>query len=147
MGLDLYLRLITWSFKTCLFRRQKSAQVARQGIRKVLMIPREGYSSDMDLVIKMEVGEMKRVLKEAGFAVDIATTSGQPILGVTQYIYGVSKLSEINLSDYAGIIMPCMSVGRLPGPPVSPEVVLAVKNVSGRGKTCSGCKWFCNYSG
>ena len=79
-----------------------SLQVFAQSSRKVLMIPREGYSSDTDLVIKMEVGEMKRVLQEAGFEVDIATTSGQPILGQSQYIYGVLKLSEINVKRLCG---------------------------------------------
>ncbi len=105
-----------------------------QSSRKVLMIPREGYSSDMDRMIKMEVGEMKRVLKEAGIDVVIATTSGQAILGPTQFIYEVTKLSEINLKDYVGIILPCMSVGIFPGPPVSAEAVSAVKKALADGK-------------
>ncbi len=91
-----------------------------QTARKVLMIVREGYSTDLDLAIKMEVGVMDTVLKKAGYEVVVASTSGQPILGPTQRIEKVSRLSEIKLNDYAGVIMPCMGVGMFPGPPVSP---------------------------
>jgi hypothetical protein len=41
-----------------------------------VMIIREGSSHDPDLMIKMEVGVMNILLKNAGFQVDIATTSG-----------------------------------------------------------------------
>ena len=105
-----------------------------QSARKVLMIPREGYSTDLDLMIKMEVGVMSILLKGAGFEVDIATTSGQPILGPTQKIEKVLRLSEINLNDYTGLIMPCMAVGMFPGPPVSPEAVGLVKRALADGK-------------
>ena len=105
-----------------------------QSGRKVLMIPREGYSTDLDLMIKMEVGVMTILLKGAGFEVDIATTSGQSILGPTQKIEKVLRLSEINLNDYVGIIMPCMAVGMFPGPPVSPEAVAIVKKALSEGK-------------
>ena len=105
-----------------------------QSGRKVLMITREGYSTDLDLMIKMEVGVMNILLKRAGFEVDIASTSGQPILGPTQKIEKVSRLSEINLDDYVGVIMPCMAVGMFPGPPVSPEAVAIVKKALADGK-------------
>jgi putative intracellular protease/amidase len=105
-----------------------------QSSKKVLMIPREGYSQDLDLMIKMEVGVMTLLLKNAGFEVDIATTSGYPIIGPTQKIEKLSRLSEINLDNYAGIIMPCMAVGLFPGPPVAPEAVAAVKKALADGK-------------
>ena len=105
-----------------------------QSGRKVLMVPREGYSTDLDLMIKMEVGVMTILLKRAGFEVDIATTSGQPILGSTEKIEKVLRLSEINLDNYVGVIMPCMAVGWFPGPPVSPEAVVVVKKALTDGK-------------
>jgi putative intracellular protease/amidase len=105
-----------------------------QNVAKVLMIPREGYSSDLDLMLKMEVGVMTLLLKQAGFQVDVATTSGQPILGPTQRVDNVLRLSEIRPDDYAGIIMPCMAVGMFPGPPVSAEAVAFVKNAVQDGK-------------
>jgi putative intracellular protease/amidase len=111
-----------------------SSQAFGQSGSKVLMIAREGYSSDLDLMIKMEVGVMNTLLKRAGVEVDIASTSGQPILGPTQKIEKVLRLSEIKLDDYAGVIMPCMAVGMFPGPPVSPEAVAAVKKALADGK-------------
>jgi putative intracellular protease/amidase len=105
-----------------------------QSGRKVLMVPREGYSQDLDLMIKMEVGVMTLLLKNAGFDVDIATTSGYPILGPTQKIEKLMRLSEINLGNYVGIIMPCMAVGLFPGPPVAPEAVAVVKRALAEGK-------------
>jgi len=107
-----------------------------QNVRKVLMIPREGYSRDLDLMLKMEVGVMISLLKNAGFEVDIATTSGQPILGTTEKIEmeKVMQLSMIKLENYAGVIMPCMAVGSFPGPPVSSETVAIVKKALGEGK-------------
>ena len=111
-----------------------SSQAFGQSASKVLMIPREGYSTDLDLMLKMEVGVMTLLLKNAGFGVDVATTSGQPIFGPTQKIEKVLRLSEINLDDYAGIIMPCMAVGWYPGPPVSSEAVALVKKALNDGK-------------
>jgi len=98
------------------------------------MIPREGYSTDLDLMIKMEVGVMTILLKRAGFEVDIATTSGQDILGPTQKIEKMARLSEIKLDNYVGVIMPCMAVGMFPGPPVSQEAVAIVKKALSDGK-------------
>jgi putative intracellular protease/amidase len=111
-----------------------TAEVYGQSGKKVLMIPREGYSSDLDLMIKMEVGVMRYHLRSAGFEVDIATTSGFPILGSTQKIEKVMRLADINLDNYAGIIMPCMAVGAFPGPPVSQEAIVLVKKALSEGK-------------
>lgn len=105
-----------------------------QSGRKVLMIPREGYSQDLDLMIKMEVGVMTLLLKRAGFQVDIATTSGFPIIGPTEKIEKVLRLVDIKSDDYVGVIMPCMAVGAFPGPPVSPEAVVIVKKALVDGK-------------
>ena len=111
-----------------------SAQAFGQGGSKVLMIPREGYSADLDLMIKMEVGVMTLLLKNAGFGVDIATPSGQPISGPTAKVEKVMFLRDINLSNYVGVIIPCMAVGAFPGPAVSPEVVAIVKKALSDGK-------------
>jgi len=50
-----------------------SSQAFAQSGSKVLMIAREGYSTDLDLMIKMEVGVMTLLLKNAGFEVEIAS--------------------------------------------------------------------------
>ena len=111
-----------------------SSQVFGQGGSKVLMIPREGYSGDLDLMLKMELGVMNLLLKSAGFQVDIATTSGFPIVGNTEKIPKLSRLVDIKLDDYKGVIMPCMAVGGFPGPPISPEAVAIVKKALADGK-------------
>lgn len=111
-----------------------SSQAFGQSGSKVLMIPREGYSYDLDLMLKMEVGVMTQLLKKAGFQVDIATTSGTPIIGPTEKIEKVLRLVDTKLDDYKGVIMPCMAVGGFPGPPVSPEAVVIVKKALADGK-------------
>ena len=105
-----------------------------QSSRKVLMIPREGDSTDLDLMITKEVGVMTALLKNAGFEVDIATPSGQPFLGPTKKIEKVLRLSKIDPNNYAGIIMPCMAMGAFPGPAVPPETVAVVKKALSDGK-------------
>jgi len=101
---------------------------------KVLMIPREGSSQDLDLMISKEVGMMTKLLNSAGFAVDVATSSGSPLIGTAQRIDNVKRLAEVNVSDYAGVILPCMAVGLFPGPPVAPEVILVVQKTLSSGK-------------
>jgi putative intracellular protease/amidase len=101
---------------------------------KVLMVPREGYSQDLDLMISREVDVMTGLLKSAGLTVDIATTSGSPIIGPSQKIEKVLKLAQVNVNEYAGVLMPCMAVGLFPGPPVAPEAVAVVKKTLAAGK-------------
>lgn len=110
------------------------SQVYAQNPKKVLMLPREGYSSDLDLMLKMEVGVMSRLLKDAGLELDIATTSGNSIVGTTEKITGIKQLRSVNLDDYAGVIIPCMAVGAFPGPTVPPEVIAIVKKAVADGK-------------
>jgi putative intracellular protease/amidase len=109
-------------------------QAFGQSGSKVLMIPREGYSQDLDLMISMEVGVMTRLLNSAGYTVDVATTSGYPIVGPTRRIEKVVRLQDVNVNDYVGVIMPCMAVGLFPGPPVAPEAVAVVKKALADGK-------------
>jgi putative intracellular protease/amidase len=111
-----------------------SSQAFGQSGSKILLIPREGSSLDLDLMIKMEVGVMAVLLKNAGFEVDMATTSGQPILGPTQKLDKIMRLADVNLSNYQGIILACMAVGAFPGAPVSQEAVALVKQALSEGK-------------
>jgi len=108
-----------------------TSQVYGQSTGKVLMMPREGYSPDLDFMLKMEVGVMNLLLKRAGFQVDVATSSGQPIVGPTEKIEKVMTLSEIKLDDYMGVIMPCLGIGNVP---VAPEAVAVVKKALADGK-------------
>jgi len=107
------------------------SQVYGQSERKVLMFLREGVSADLDFMLKMEVGVMTKLLKEAGFQVDVATESGQPIAGETEKIEKVMKLSEIKLDDYKGVIIPCLNIMRVE---VAPETLAVVKKAHADGK-------------
>jgi putative intracellular protease/amidase len=107
------------------------SQVYGQSDKKVLMFLREGYSVDLDFMLKMEVGTMTMLLKKAGFQVDVATYSGQPIAGRTEKIEKVMRLSEIKLDDYMGIIIPCLNIMKVE---VAPETVAVVKKAVADGK-------------
>ncbi len=107
---------------------------AQSSSGKVLLIPREGYSQDLDLAISKEIGVMTKLLTGAGFTVDIATTSGAPLIGTTQRIDNVKRLADVNASAYAGLILPCMAVGIFPGPPVAPEAIAVVRKTLADGK-------------
>jgi putative intracellular protease/amidase len=112
------------------------SQVFGQSAKKVLMIPREGYSADLDLMIKMEIGVMQLLLKNAILGVDVATTSGLPIVGHTEKITDIKQLRNININDYAGVIIACMAVGGSgqPYPAVAPEVIAIVRKALSDGK-------------
>lgn len=113
-----------------------SSQAFGQGSTKVLMIPREGYSADLDLMIKMEIGVMRVLLKNAALDVDIATTTGLPIVGINEKVTDIKQLRKISIGSYAGVIIPCMAVGggtQLYSP-VSPEVIAIVKKALSDGK-------------
>jgi putative intracellular protease/amidase len=118
-----------------------ASQVYGQSAKKVLMIPREGYTGDLDLMLKMELGVMNLLLKRAGFQVDIATTSGFPIVGNTEKIPKLSRLVDIKLDDYVGVIMVCMGVGAYPGPPVSQEAIAIAKKALADGKPEAASTW------
>ncbi len=113
-----------------------SSQVFGQGDSKVLLIPREGYSADLDLMIKMEIGVMKVLLKNAGLGVDIATQTGLPILGANEKVTDIKWLRNINIDDYAGVIIACMAVGGASQPPPAapPEAMAIVKKALSDGK-------------
>ena len=100
------------------------------------MSPREGYSADLDLMIKMEIGVMRLLLKNANLDVDIATTTGLSILGANEKVTGIKVLRNINIDDYAGVIIPCMAVGggSNPPPPAPAEVIAVVKKALSDGK-------------
>jgi putative intracellular protease/amidase len=101
---------------------------------KVLMIPREGYSADIKLMLAKEVGVMKRMLFFARFKVEVATASGMTIVSPALDLKPDLRLADVKVADYVGFIMPCMAVGGIPGPPVAPEAVAIVKQAVAEGK-------------
>ena len=59
---------------------------------KVLLIPREGRSNDLELMLTKEVGVMVGMLEKAGFDVEVATASGAPIVAETSTLKPNLKL-------------------------------------------------------
>jgi hypothetical protein len=108
-----------------------TSQVYGQSARKVLMFLREGVTEDLDFMLKMEVGVMTMLLKEAGFQVDVASSSGQPLAGQHEKIEKVMRLSETKLDDYMGIIIPCLNIRK---GTVTPEAVAVIKKALADGK-------------
>jgi putative intracellular protease/amidase len=125
---------VAFIFSLAPFFAPMQSEALAQDARKVLIIPREGYSQDLDLMISKELNVMLAMLKEAGYQTTIATTSGASIISPTTTIKPDLILSAVKVDDYAGVIMPCMAVGMFPGPPVSPETVSIVKQVLAAGK-------------
>ena len=78
---------------------------------KVLLVPREGGHYE-DYVIIEEPVVMKAMLEQAGFKVIVATISGANVEGQNYNLNTDKKLSDVNVKDYAGIIMACMAVGQ-----------------------------------
>ena len=112
-----------------------STQVYGQGT-KILLIPREGYSVDLDLTIKMDVGVMKLLLKNSDPEVHVANTTGIHIVGTIEKITDIKQSRNVKIDDYVGVIVACMAVGG--GcqlyPPVPAEVIAIVKKALADGK-------------
>jgi putative intracellular protease/amidase len=101
---------------------------------KVLLIIREGYSHNLSYVLENEVWPMRMMLGRAGFKVETATAAGYPIVSSSRDLEPDLKLMNAKAADYVGVIIPCMAVGSIPGPPMAPEAVAIVKQAAAEGK-------------
>ena len=77
----------------------------------VFMFVRDG-SRDLDLMLREEVGVMTRMLEEAGYRVDIATASGEAMVAGSTTLTPTVTLDKVDLSSYAGVVLPCMAPAR-----------------------------------
>jgi putative intracellular protease/amidase len=98
----------------------------------VLLIARE-VSLDMELMISQEVMPMVTLLEQAGYSVDVATESGQPIIAGSARLVPNAKLADLRAEDYVGIIIPCMAAGDF-ADSIPPSAVPLIKNVAKAGK-------------
>jgi putative intracellular protease/amidase len=96
---------------------------------RVLLIPREGESEDLDYMLVTEVGVMVNTLEQEGFEVVVATTTGERIKGIEQSLAVDIRLTDVNVADYNGLIMPCMAVNADP----APEAIDVVKKAVAEG--------------
>jgi len=98
---------------------------------RVLLFVRDG-SRDLELMLSREVGVMKEMLEKAGFEVDVATLSGEPISAGSTEVKPELKLSDVDISGYDGLIVPCMAPSA--DTPVPTGAVAIIKKASEAGK-------------
>ena len=91
-----------------------------QESRKVFMYVTDG-ARDLDLMLDEEIGVMKEMLERAGFVVDIATSRGQELVGEDATLTPTVSLADVEIGEYAGVILPCMAPA--PGTPPPPASV------------------------
>ena len=103
---------------------------------KVLLFMRNAQTSgDLEYMLKKEVGVMKDTLEKAGYKVVVATLDGSSFSAGSTTVTADIKLSDANLADYAGFILPCLAVPSYPAPPeVSPEAIALVQAAISAGK-------------
>jgi len=85
-----------------------SGSASNEGRKNVFMYITEG-SRDLELMLTQEVGVMRQLLEEAGYAVDIATAGNQVMTSESTTLAPTIGLGDIDIDDYSGVILPCMA--------------------------------------
>ena len=80
----------------------------KREVPKVLLFI-EDNSVDLGYMLTHEVGKMSELLKQSGFEVTIATITGEVLKADSINVTPNIKLSEVNINEYSGFIMPCMA--------------------------------------
>lgn len=83
---------------------------------KVFMYVTEG-SRDLELMLTEEVGVMQQMLEAAGYSVDIATRDNQTMTAATTTLTPTINLADVDIDNYAGVILPCMAPAAETEPP------------------------------
>jgi putative intracellular protease/amidase len=90
---------------------------------------------DLEYMLKKEVGVMKGTLEKSGYTVIVATLDGSSFAAGSTTVKADIKLADAKIAEYAGFILPCLSVPSYPAPPeVSPDAIALVKNAVSAGK-------------
>lgn len=108
------------------------SELHSQESNKVLLFIRDG-SMDLEYMLKKEVGIMKETIEAAGFKVEIATLSGEPISAGSMNLKPDLKISDVSVQHYEGFILPCMAVNDAQSQP-SEEAVTMIKAAAAAGK-------------
>ena len=91
---------------------------------RVFLFVRDG-SRDLSLMLTQEVGVMRTMLEDAGYAVDIATTSGEPMVADGVTLNPNIELAEVDASNYVGIVLPCMAPAQGHAMPAAVDNIIA----------------------
>ncbi len=99
---------------------------------RVLLIAKEDSSADLELMLIKEIGVMTDMLKEAGFEVVTASPSGEPLVAGQITVTPDLKYADVEVAEYAGVIMPCVAVGF--DVPLQPELGAIIEEAIAEGK-------------
>jgi len=107
-----------------------------QNAPKVLLFMRDAKNvSDLEYMLKKEVGVMKDTLEKSGYKVIVATLDGSSFAAGSTTVKADIKLADAKTDEYEGFILPCLSVPSYPAPPeISPDAIALVKNATSAGK-------------
>jgi hypothetical protein len=75
---------------------------------KSLLFIKEG-STLLEFMLTYEVGKMREITKQSRFKVTISTISGEVIKSGSITVKPNLILSDMNIDDYEGVIIPCMT--------------------------------------
>jgi putative intracellular protease/amidase len=98
---------------------------------RVLLVAAEDSAADLEYSLTKEVGVMRGLLEEAGFQVVVASASGQPFVADTTTLTPDLTYGDVNVADYAGIIMPCLALYHRAEPP---ELTAIIREAVAQGK-------------
>lgn len=98
---------------------------------KVLMIVKDAPSLDLEWMLSQEIQVMKNMLTGAGMEVVIASPTAEPLSAGETTVTPDVRLADVDMADYAGIILPCMAVET---EPVVPETENLVREALAAGK-------------
>lgn len=88
-------------------------QSSRAEDRVLLVVP-DG-SRALGMMLREEVGVMRAMLEEAGFAVAIATATDAALVDGSTRLEPTVLLADVDVSEYVGVLLPCMAPA--PGTP------------------------------
>ena len=96
-----------------------------------VLIYLQDNSAELQYMFIHEVGQMREILENSGFQVSIATLNGEIMKTDSVTVKPDLKLSDVNIKEYAGFMMPCMATNDTI---VTAEEKNFVKTVSEQGK-------------
>ena len=105
-----YFRYFWTVFLVCFVLTAGLSGCSGDDAQRVLVIPRVN-SYDMDYMLTNEVGVMLGMLEEAGVEAVVALPDGQPLEGPTMALEADMALADVVVSDYDGVMLPCMAAG------------------------------------
>jgi hypothetical protein len=101
---------------------------------KVLLIIRDAKSATSDALewtITKEAGVMKEMLQKAGFAVEMASPTGEPWGKPPNVLKPDLKLSAVKVDDYKGFVIPCLAID---SDKLHPDLAAVIKGAVKAGK-------------